>query len=282
MTEADRNYVCLLKTLLAECSSVEKVRTRNAHVSRLGYNPKFTFSFTPLVGVRRTAWKTALREWEWFMSGSNFIQDAHPSVRPWWQPWANENGEIPFNYGRQLRHFAGDCGTVDQIDLLVKGLREHPHSRRHVITTWNTADMHHSECTLTNCHHTMTQVWVNAQQDERAGSLRMTTYQRSVDVMVGLPANWLQTWGFLLWLGAQTGRRVESLTWIGGDVHLYDAHRELARRVVVAAGTGPQWKATSSWPELKYVPTSPDFKADDFTLDGKYDPLVDERAELVV
>lgn len=33
---------------------------------------------------------------------------------------------------------------------------------------------------------------------------------------------------------------------------------------------------------LAYRPTVEDFRADDFTLDGKYKPLLDAKAEMVV
>src|SRR5690606_26897284 len=126
--------------------------------------------------------------------GSEDIKDLHPSVRPWWEPWANIEGQVLFNYSDQFRAFAGTDGrVVDQIEYLIDGIKNHPYSRRNVITTWNAADMTNPACPITNCHSTVTQAFVNPDN-----SLHLVTYQRSVDVICGLPHNWIQYWSFLL------------------------------------------------------------------------------------
>lgn len=259
------------------------VRTRNADVKRLLYK-SFTFRGTPLVCLRKTAWKNCLREWEWFMSGSNRIEDLHPDVRPWWRPWANTDtepysGAVFGNYSRMFRHWADFdiygrfTETFDQIRYLIEGVKNHPHSRRNVITTWDSAVAMVPECKITNCHGTVIQASVGDASDPDA--LHLFTYQRSVDLIVGLPHNWLQYWAFLLWLAHRTGRTVGSLTWTGGDIHLYERHYELAGEVSHA-------QPTDDTPNLVYTPTSEDFRADDFRLDREYQPKILTRAEMVV
>lgn len=250
----------------------ECISTRNSHVRRIfDYNVKF--SSTPLVSLRKTPWKYALREWEWFMSGSDEIRHLHPSVHSWWKPWANSEGQVLFNYSDQFRSAVGNDGrVVDQIEEVIKGITEHPFSRRNVITTWNTADMTNPACPITNCHHSLTQFFVDLDN-----CLHLKTYQRSVDVIVGLPANWIQTWAFLLWLCHRTGRRVGTLSWTGGDVHIYDTHLDLAQKLL--AQPLSSFKQT---PRLEYLPSSSEFKADDFSLNSEYLPLVKENAEMVV
>lgn len=267
MTNVDAAYAALIADIL---DHGEPIVTRNSPVKRLDWVP-VEFVSTPLVAVRKTAWKYALYEWEWFMSGSNFIDDLNPKVRHWWEPWAEDNGEIHFNYSRQFRAFSGDCGNVDSIALLIDGVKNHPFSRRNVITTWNTSDMNNSSCRITNCHGTVIHCFVNSRNE-----LTLATYQRSVDVVCGLPHNWIQYAAFHLWLCARTGRVPGKLKWLGGDIHVYDCHAGLARRIVDAAPScGPT-------PTLVYTPTSEEFRADDFTLDGEYKPVIDERAEMVV
>lgn len=247
----------------------DEIKTRNSVCRRIVAETQ-TFTSTPLVSVRKTAWKSALREFEWFMTGSDNIKDLHPSVHSWWQPWASVNGTIEHNYSRQFRHFHGDGGTVDQIQLLIDGIANHPFSRRNVITTWNTADMVSKNCPITNCHGSIIQAFVNPDR-----TLHLVTYQRSVDVICGLPHNWIQYWAFLLWLAARTGTTVGTLTWIGGDIHVYDVHRPLVDKMRNAYVSGET-------PTLVYTPTSLEFKADDFTLDGPYKPALTDRAEMVV
>lgn len=266
VNDSDLQYQETLGTLVDDGS---QIRTRNSNCKRLvAVTHKFTAS--PLVCVRKTAWKNALREWEWFMNGSNFIEDLHPSVQHWWRPWAEENGEIHFNYSRQFRSFSGDCGNVDSVEVLIEGIRLHPFSRRNVITTWNTSDMNNPSCRITNCHGTVIQAFVGA-----SGGLSLVTYQRSADFVCGVPHNWIQYWAFLLWLAHRTDRKPKMLTWIGGDVHLYEQHYELADKILCT-------EANLSPPNLVYTPTSEEFIADDFTLDGPYNPVVTDRAEMVV
>ena len=264
---ADAQYADILADILAVGSAVT---TRNATCRRL-FARVCRFDRTPLVTARRTAWKTALREMEFFLSGNgDDIGFAHPSVRPWWEPWADEYGEIPNNYGAALRGPSGYVG-FDQIKYLVDGVAGHPFSRRNVVTTWDTEKMAAPETPITNCWGTVIQAFV-----EPDDSLHLVTYQRSADVVCGLPHNWIQMWAFLLWLARRGGRAPGTLTWVGGDVHVYPQHDDLARRIVAAA------PSCSPPPELVYVPTSDDFRADDFTLGGPYTPAIDERAEMVV
>lgn len=216
MAWIDDIYTGLISDVL---TTGDEITTRNATVRRLIHYP-VEITSTPLVSVRKTAWKNALREWEWFMSGSPDINDLHPSVRPWWTPWADKTGWVNWNYSMQFRRY-GDTSGFDQIAYLIDGIKNHPFSRRNVITTWHTEDMNREDCTITNCHGTVIQAFVRPDD-----SLHLVTYQRSVDVVCGLPHNWLQYWAFLLWVAHWSWRAVGSLTWIGGDVHVYEEHRE--------------------------------------------------------
>ena len=272
--------------LIRDCLEGYKLTTRNAECYRVR-NRMLNFTSTPLVSARRTAWRNCLREWEWFMSGSNHIADLHQSVRAWWEPWADKRGEVQANYSKQFREFSGatlnptpdpygeepwcqELWTVDQIGYLIGSIKDHPSSRRAVITTWNTAEMTQDDCPITNCHGTVIQAFCEG------NLLHLTTYQRSCDVVCGVPHNWFQYAAFHLWLAARTGKRVGELTWIGGDVHVYAEHEDLARRIAEAAPLcGPT-------PTLVYTPTSEEFLADDFSLEGEYRPVIEEKARMIV
>jgi thymidylate synthase len=265
----DAVYQNLIRRLL---TSGERVRTRNGNCRRLLWE-RLTFSATPLIALRRTAWRNCLREWEWFMSGSSFIQELHPTVRHWWQPWADDNGEVLFNYSHQLRAFQGNRRQIDQVGFLLQGVREHPFSRRNCATTWNAAEMADPDCPITNCHGSWIQLAVDTEN-----RLHLRTFQRSVDVVCGLPHNWLQYWGFLLWLAHHGGRQVGSLVWEGGDNHLYQQHEELACRLLAV-----DLKELSPTPALVYDrEANENFRADDFSLSAVYAPVLEDRAEMVV
>ncbi len=271
MNRADSHMNDLLGRILSRGS---RVPGRNGYTLRtLLYSCRF--EDFPLVSLRKVFWKGALREMEWFLSGSSNINDLDESVRHWWAPWAARDGQVLFNYSKQLREFDGHRGQVDQVKYLLRGIREHPFSRRNVITTWNTRDMVEEDCPITNCHGTVIQCFV-----EPDDTLHLKMYQRSVDVMLGMTHNWVQYWALLQWLAYRTGRRVGSFHWEGGDCHVYDSHTDEARKVCCAYDTsfGKMSPALS----LKYTPSDEDFLARDFEVVGDYTPLTDARLEMVV
>ena len=279
MTQTNKEFQRLLKGIL---HFGNKINTRNSETLRTR-NEMVTFYEAPLVSVRRTAWKSALREFEWFLSGSSDVNDLHESVKKWWEPWADGMGEIKNNYGKQFKRFGIETerfkelhegkfnGLFDQITYLKQSIKDHPFSRRAVITTWNTADMAHPETKITNCHGSIIQAFV-----EPDNTLHLTMYQRSSDMVLGLPHNWIQYWAFLQYLAHHGNREVGTFTWIGGDCHIYDNHIEMANRIVDAD--------IKELPkiDLIYKPTSEEFLADDFTLSEKYEPLIKESLEMTV
>lgn len=228
---------------------------------------KITFASTPLVCCRITAWRKALLEMEWFLSGSSNITDLHPSVRKWWEPWANEAGCVSNNYSKQLRHFGNE---FDQWLWFVKAIQKHPFSRRNVLTTWNPEEMANPKTPITNCHLTLLQAFVDA-----TDALCFVTYQRSADAVCGLPHNWIQAWALLLWTAHRTGHNVGSLTWIGGDVHLYEEHVPLVKKILSV-------EESVESPQLIYTPNSEVFLASDFSLSADYLPVIRDAAKMIV
>jgi len=273
MNNVNLKYSNLLSEILTEGSIVD---SRNSITKRI-MNQTVTFDKNPLITTRRTAWKSAIREMEWFLSGSNNISTLHPSVRKWWEPWADKDGWVPNNYSQQFREFKGSGHEYcDQIKYLQDTIKNDPSSRRSVITTWNTADMIHPDTPITNCHGTVIQAFV-----EPDNSLHLTMYQRSSDMVLGMPHNWIQYWAFMMWLAHGSGRGVGSFTWIGGDCHIYEKHYDMAQLIIDEARRDYD-DGTSGVPNLVYTPTSEDFLADDFTLDFKYDSMIKESVEMVI
>lgn len=264
--QVDKEYKSLIQKVLLFGNTI---KSRNGTTKQLR-NYMIDFHETPLVSARKTAWKSALREMEWFLSGSNNINDLHPSVQKWWEPWSDEDGFIQNNYGKQLRRFGGSgFKKVDQVKYLIENIKQNPESRRHVITTWNTTDMISPVTPITNCHGSLIIAQV---VDNR---LHLTMHQRSADLMLGVPHNWIQYWAFLMYLAHQTGLEVGIFTWIGSNIHIYENHLDTARKVVYN-------EEGSSKVELIYEPTSDEFKASDFSLEGKYKPVLKESLEMNV
>ncbi len=269
MNQINEKFAGLLDQILVTGS---EVNTRNSITKRVR-NQMVSFNQTPLVSVRKTSWRNALREMEWFLSGSSNIDDLHPKVQHWWEPWADGYGAVDNNYGAQFR---GACGYTtqffDQIKYTIDTLKGHPNSRRNVITTWNTADMVHKDTPIPNCHGTVIQMFV-----EPDDSVHMTMYQRSGDMVVGVPHNWIEYWALLQYFSHQCGKEVGSFTWIGGDCHIYKDHYSIAETIVKSVRD--QAIPTA---ELVYKPTSDTFKHEDFSLTEVYTPFIKESVKMVV
>lgn len=132
---ADEVYQFLVKSVM---ETGKPVKTRG-HKTRSLFNvDKIVFTTTPLVTVRKTAWKKAIREMEWFLSGDCKCPE---ELLDWWDGQLNPDGEYIHGYGDQLRNFS--MFGYDQVKFIQDGLINNPSSRRLIMTTWNPLDMRH-------------------------------------------------------------------------------------------------------------------------------------------
>ena len=257
MNEVNYEYEKLLRLVQERGKAVE---TRNHRVKRHITLPPVKFDQTPLVTARKTAWKLALREMQWFLSGDAKCPD---ELKHWWEGQLSARGFHALGYSEQLRKSCTwqKLGGYDQISELIYGLKKHPNSRRLVTTTWNPGDMAYigrangNHNVPANCHGSFTQYWVSE------GKLIIKTYQRSADMLLGVPHNWIQYWAYGLWLAHRTGLQMGKLIWIFGDAHIYqhESHIQAVREYVTA-------DKLPDVPELIYTPTSEEFLASDFSL----------------
>lgn len=182
----------------------------------------------PLVTTRKINWAFCRDELLWFLSGSCNIDDASLVVQGIWESWTQgaldhsikspfvEDREIGISYGKILR--GEHHNDVDQLGMLVKGLRDDPTSRRHLISTWQANAMAHQieYGLLTVCHGAAIQAYV------REGRyLDLFSYQRSADVPVGVPYNVASYALFVHMVAAQVGLQPGRLTYGFGDAHIY-------------------------------------------------------------
>jgi len=177
----------------------------------------------PLVTTKRMPFRQIAVELLWFLSGSTNNHDLLAEKVRIWDAWADPvSGELGPVYGKQWRRWEGPHGTVDQIANLVRDIAAvkadpwHHAARRLLLTAWNPGDMPPPRVP-TGCH-------TFAQFNVTDGKLSCHLYQRSADMLLGVPFN-IASYALLTHLlakvtGLGVGRYVHSF----GDAHIYENH----------------------------------------------------------
>ena len=175
----------------------------------------------PLVTTKRLHIKSIVYELLWFLRGDTNIGWLNEHGVSIWNEWADEAGDLGPVYGNQWRSWpTTDGGHVDQIAELIRGLRDNPYSRRHIVSAWNVGEL--DKMALAPCH-ILFQFWVGD------GRLSCHLYQRSADIFLGVPFN-IASYALLTHMVAeQAGYTPGEFIWSGGDCHLYSNHFEQAR-----------------------------------------------------
>ena len=173
----------------------------------------------PLLTTKKIHWKSVVHELLWFLKGDTNVRYLQENGVHIWDDWSNRLGELGPVYGAQWRtwnrEFKGRRAD-DQIQDLIKGIKQDPFSRRHIVTAWNPSDI--PDMALPPCH-CFWQIYVH--QD---GTMDLQLYQRSADIFLGVPFN-IASYSLLLMMiaqctGYEAGRFIHSL----GDVHIYRNH----------------------------------------------------------
>jgi thymidylate synthase len=211
----------------------------------------------PLVTTKKVHLKSIIHELLWFLKGETNVRYLHEHKVTIWDEWADSSGELGPVYGKQWRRWEGPRGQVDQIKRAVETIKNNPSSRRIVVVSFNPADL--PEVAPPACH-TLFQFYVAGDR------LSLQLYQRSADLMLGVPFN-IASYALLLMMVAQvTGLRAHEFVHTFGDVHIYSNHVEGARLQLE--------REPRRLPQMRINPEVKDlfaFKYEDFTLEG-YEP----------
>ena len=170
----------------------------------------------PLITTKRVHFKSVAAELLWFLRGESNVSWLQEQGVRIWNEWADENGDLGPVYGVQWRSWpTPNGGHIDQITRVVDALKTNPHSRRHLVSAWNVAEL--ENMALPPCH-------VFFQFHVSNGKLSCQLYQRSADTFLGVPFN-IASYALLTHMVAQqVGLGVGEFIWTGGDVHIYDNH----------------------------------------------------------
>ena len=195
-------------------------RTGTGTRSVFGYQMRFDLAAGfPLVSTKQLHLKSIIYELLWFLRGDTNLRYLHEHGVTIWDEWADESGDLGPVYGKQWRSWPTADGNVDQLGNVVEQIRRNPDSRRLVVSAWNVGEL--ERMALLPCH-ALFQFYV------AGGRLSCQLYQRSADVLLGVPFN-IASYALLTHMVAQQcDLTVGDFIWTGGDCHLYLNHLEQA------------------------------------------------------
>ena len=263
-----KQYLALLDRILTE-GAVKTDRTGTGTKSIFGHQMRFNLEEGfPLLTTKKLHLKSIIHELLWFLKGDTNVRYLQENGVRIWNEWADENGELGPVYGHQWRSWPDyNGGCIDQIQQVVEQIKNHPDSRRMIVSAWNVAEV--NQMALPPCH-TMFQFYV------ADGRLSLQLYQRSADTFLGVPFN-IASYALLLQMMAQvTGYRAGDFIHTTGDTHLYLNHLEQAQ-LQLTRTPRPLPKMVIN-PEVKDLFS---FQYEDFLLTG-YDPWPHIKAEVSV
>lgn len=235
----ENQYIDLIKDII---ENGEKVQTRNGIV-RKSFGQQNIFDLQkgfPLLTTKKMFFDGIIKELLFFIKGetnTNILtnQDVHI-----WE----KNTSLEFLKERNLSYPKGDMGPMygfnwryfgakyincfynykhtgyDQLYYLVKSLLTKKHDRRHLLTTYDPANV--SKSVLAPCHGIVVQFYISNKNNE--DYLHCKMYQRSVDIALGYPFN-IASYALLVHLLCHiTGYKPGKLIMTLGDTHIYEQH----------------------------------------------------------
>eukprot|EP00095_Tigriopus_kingsejongensis_P005225 maker-scaffold585_size130225-snap-gene-0.22 protein:Tk05225 transcript:maker-scaffold585_size130225-snap-gene-0.22-mRNA-1 annotation:"thymidylate synthase" len=192
----------------------------------------------PLLTTKKVFYRGIAEELFWFIRGSTKAQDLQDkNVRIWDGNSSREYldsiglpdrevGDLGPIYGFQWRHFGAEYTNmhadytnqgVDQLQDVIRTIRENPNDRRMIMCAWNPVDL--PKMALPPCH-CLAQFYV------ANGELSCQLYQRSADMGLGVPFN-IASYALLTHMMAHvTGLKAGEFVHTLGDAHVYNNHAQ--------------------------------------------------------
>ena len=181
---------------------------------------------SPLITVRPISIENSIGEILWIYQDQStnldLLKDKY-NIN-WWDEW-----DLKDKNNNYLRDIGSTYGTIirnhDQINNLIKELKENPDSRRHIIDMWQLDDFKKPHG-LKPCAYST--VWNVRHERDGIDYLDMKLIQRSSDYLVAGTINQMQYIALQYMISSVTDLKPGNFTWDVENVHIYDRHIEAA------------------------------------------------------
>lgn len=220
-------------------------------------------------------WKGAVGELLAFVNGARTQEELEEYKCKWWKSWCTEKkcakrglaeGDLgPGSYGAAFHDFPTAEGEAfNQFAEILKQMRERPELKTHFISPWipqytiRNKD-HQQKVVVCPCHG-----WIHFRI--LGGKLSMVMFQRSCDILIGCPSNWVQYSALLLAVADVLGLEPHEFVHMISDAHIYENQIPMIEEFLA--------RPTHAFPTLKIVNRHDslfDYRPDDFELTD-YEP----------
>lgn len=179
---------------------------------------------SPLITLRPIAVKSSIGELLWIYQDEsndlNVLRDKYGVT--WWDEWDIGNRTIGSVYGETVRRH-------ELVKRLLKGLKEDPDGRRHIICLWQEDDFKEPHG-LKPCAF-MTE-WNVRHGKDGIDYLDMCLIQRSSDFATAGCINQVQYLVFLHLVARHLGLTPGRFSWFYNNIQIYDRHIEQAKELI--------------------------------------------------
>lgn len=180
---------------------------------------------SPLLTLRPIAIKNAIKEILWIyqdqINDLKWLREKY-GIK-WWDDWKLEDDTIGACYGHTVDRYA-------LMDELLKGLKENPDGRRHIMDLWQYEEFKQPHGLKPCCFMT---IWnVRYVMGIATPILDVMVIQRSCDYIVAGCINQFQYSVLLYMIAHHCGYKPGRLTWVCANTQIYDRHIVAAKELI--------------------------------------------------
>lgn len=240
MNKEETQYLDLIRDII-KTGYEQSDRTGVGTKTKIGVQMKFDLrnNKLPVMTTRRTFFRGAVEELLWLLRGETDISNMQKNNIHIWDGNTTEEfirnrkleGIVPTNsvgtlYGYQIRNWNGDWVEwrdngnrtgIDQLEKIVKLLKNDPESRRILISNYN---VEQTETGVLEPCHTLYSFNVDYKKNE----LHSLLWMRSSDFMCGVPLNILHISLMTHILAKMLGMTAGEFTFQAANAHVYNNH----------------------------------------------------------